>query len=104
MLRAFLVVGGLLRLQEAEPGIEPRHSTPGVGVKECRAGGKGGAGPAIEDCRGLTMLRAFLVVGRLLGLQEAEPGNEPNNPTPGFGVKECRAGGKGGAGHAIEDC
>ena len=53
-------MGGLLRLQEAEPGIEPRHSTPGVGVKECRAGGKGGAGPAIEDCRGLTMLRAFL--------------------------------------------
>ena len=49
-------------------------------------------------------LRSDLVVGRLLVLQEAEPGNEPNNPTPGFGVKECRAGGKGGAGHAIEDC
>jgi len=41
MLRAFLVVGGLLGLQEAEPGNEPRHSTSEVGVKECPAGGKG---------------------------------------------------------------
>ena len=49
-LRPDLVVGRLLGLQEAESGNEPRHSTPGVGVKECRAGGMGGAGPAIEDC------------------------------------------------------